>query len=331
MDRHGVPVTYFRRRKGFQSFFAPALTQALSQHIEAFDLVHVHGMWSFPVVEACKIARQMSVPYVISPRGMLMPWELRHKAWKKLPYLALSEYYSLRRCAGIHCTSETEVAEIERLRLGGRCFIIPNAIDLAEFQSLPKRGVFREARGLDGTLALFLGRLHPKKGIKLTLEAFARVAVSHPDLQLVLAGPDEGNYNESISMWATQHGFAERVHVVGPLVGHERLAAYADADLFVLLSESENFATSVAEAMASSLPVLLTPGVGISSTVKACRAGIVVEPTVEAATRGLASLLDHPVERQSMAERARSTALQTYSTETVGAAMCRQYEHILHR
>jgi glycosyltransferase involved in cell wall biosynthesis len=329
--RHGVKVRYFALRSGLRPFFSPDLLTALHRTVRHFDLVHVEGMWSAPVSAACSVSRRAGVPYVVSPRGMLMPWEFNHKAWKKLPFFLVVELRSLFASRAIHCTSEAEASALARWRLASHSFVVPNAVDLAEFDALPARGLLRRELGIgaDDTVVLFLGRLHPKKGIETTLEVFKRLASQVGGLHLVLAGPDEGNYRQSVPVWASAHGLSNRVHLTGALEGDRRLAAYADADLFTLLSESENFATSVAEAMAAGLPVVVTPGVGVSDAVRSHNAGLVVDGDADEIATATAELLRDPARRAAMSAAARRLAHESYAADSVAATMRDAYQRLL--
>jgi glycosyltransferase involved in cell wall biosynthesis len=178
---------------------------------------------------------------------------------------------------------------------------------------------------------LFVGRLHPKKGIDLTLQAFERLATDHPKLNLALVGPDEHGYATSIPAWAQQHGLSQRVHLTGQLDGHDRLAAYADADLFLLLSESENFGMSAAEAMAASVPVVVTDGVGVSAWISDGLSGIVVPPDFESVLRAIRSLLTDPARRKVIGETGRCLAENEFGSDRVGNRMAQEYDKLLRR
>jgi glycosyltransferase involved in cell wall biosynthesis len=329
--RNDVTVRYFARWPGLRSFFAPDLLTALHRTVPHFDLVHVEGMWSAPVSAACSVSRRAGVPYIVSPRGMLMPWEFNHKAWKKLPFFLLVELRSLFASRAIHCTSEAEVSALARWGLASHAFIVPNAVDLAELDRLPTRGLLRRELGIRShdTIVLFLGRLHPKKGIEITLEVFERLCSQVDSLHLVLAGPDEGNYRLSVPAWASDHGLSDRIHLTGALEGDRRLAAYADADLFTLLSESENFATSVAEAMAAGLPVVVTPGVGVSDAVRTHHTGLVASGDANEIATATAALLHDRARRAAMSVAARQLARESYAADSVATAMRKEYERLL--
>jgi glycosyltransferase involved in cell wall biosynthesis len=331
VERDGVTVWYFPLTRPRSIFRSPALGKACRDLVPENDIVHITGVWTYPSWVASRASCRADKPYVVSPRGMLMPWELQHKGWKKRPIFRLSEYPRLQRSAAIHCTAPDEVRAMTELGLGELSFLLPNALDLQEFKSLPERGRFRARFGIDpdGFLMLFVGRLHPKKGIDLTLQAFERLATDHPKLNLALVGPDEHDYAASIPSWAREHGLSTRVHLTGQLVGADRLSAYADADLLVQLSVSENFGMSVAEAMAASIPVVVTEGVGISYWIMDQSAGIVVQHDVESASSAIHSLLMDPTTRVTMGANGRRLVEREFSPDEVGGKMARAYDTLL--
>lgn len=331
VERDGVTVLYFPRTQPRGIFRSPALGRACRDLVPAHDLVHVSGVWTYPSWVATRTSYRAGKPYIVSPRGMLMPWELQHKGWKKGPIFRLSEYPRLKRSAAIHCTAPEEMRAIAELGLEDRSFLIPNALNLDAFATLPRTGHFRTKLGIapEDIIMLFVGRLHPKKGIDVMLQTFERLAGDHGKLHLVLVGPDEHGYAASVPAWALQHGLSKRVHLTGQLVGDERVSAYAHADLLVLLSASENFGMSAAEAMAASVPVVVTEGVGIGSWIIDHAAGMVVPRDVESAVSAIHSLICNPTSRKRMGANGRRLVEREFSLDQVGSKMARAYAQLL--
>lgn len=329
--RDGVTVRYFSRSRPYSRFRARSMSPALRAEIQLCDLVHITGLWTHPAHVAASLAASAGVPYVISPRGMLMPWELGHKAWKKVPYLRVRELPRLRRSAAIHCTTPDELRALDRFQLTDQGFVVPNIVDPAEFSSLPPRGRLRSRLGVpaDELVLLYLGRMHRKKGIELTLQTFSYLARSHAGLQLMLAGPDEGGYYDSIPRWTRDQGLTGRVHVIGELLGRERLQAYVDADLFVSLSGSENFGLTVAESMLCGLPVAVRRGVGLSDWVECVGAGVTVDPIPAAAAADIAGFLGRAERMKAVGEVGRNLVAREFSPAPVARQMVAAYTEIL--
>jgi glycosyltransferase involved in cell wall biosynthesis len=329
--RDGVDVRYFRSHEPRAWFRSPSLAAACEALVPHYDIVHLTGLWTHPVWAAGISSRRHGKPYVISPRGMLMPWAFGYRSWKKLPYFYCVERRQLHRCAGLHCTTIVEKEALAPFGLESYGFVVPNAIELAEFDHLPPRGQLRERLAIPGDafLVLFLGRLHPVKGIDLTLSAFAAIKHTHPTAHLVLAGPDEAGYVDALRQWTREHGVSDRVHLPGELRGVERLSAYADADIFILLSESENFGMGVAEAMACSLPVIVSNEVGISPWVKEFSAGYAVERRLNVVREALELCMSNPGARQMMGVAGRQLVHSQFSPEAVGHSMLDMYTTLI--
>ena len=128
---------------------------------------------------------------------------------------------------------------------------------------------------------LFLSRIHPKKGIDILIEAFSQIVGNHPDLYLVIAGPDTDNSQAKLNQQAIQMGIAQHIIWTGMLKGDIKWGAFHAAEVFILPSHSENFGVVVAEALACSLPVLITKKVNIWQEVLSKNAGIVDSDTKE--------------------------------------------------
>lgn len=331
VDLGGVETLYYPRRPPGGLCYSPELARACEARVKRFDLVHTTGMWTYPPLRAASVSRRKGKPYVVSPRGMLMKWEMSHKAWKKRLYFYAVEYGRLKASAGIHCTTQAEKDALRGLGLEGRGFVVANGLDMAEFERLPARGRMRERLGItqDAQVILFMGRLHPKKGIEETLAAFKSLSVKYPKLHLVLSGPDECGYTATVGQWAAQADLAGRVHLTGKLQDAERLAAFRDADVFVLLSHSENFGMGAAEAMACGLPVVVSEEVGISTWVARSNAGLITRRDPEAAAQAIADLLDHPEEAHAMGERGKCLVASEFSADAVGRQMLAKYNEIL--
>lgn len=332
IDRGGITITYVRRARRSGRFLAPGMRQVLRVCVREYDLVHISGLWTYPAAIAAAEARQADVPSVISPRGMLMPWELSHKRWKKAAYLHLRELPRLHRAAGIHCTSEFEREALRRFGLHAHAFVVPNVVDPGGFDSLPCRGALRARLDIpqNAFVLLFLGRLHAKKGIEDTLEMFRHLEAGD-DVHLVLAGPDEGGYTETIIRWAESRGLAGRVHLTGPISGAERLQAFADADLFIALSASENFGLSVAEAMAARLPVVVRAGTGLSGWIEEAGAGLIVGGDARQTAASVATVLGEPRRLYLMGAAGRTLVDTTFAPLAVASSMLAEYGRMVGR
>jgi glycosyltransferase involved in cell wall biosynthesis len=176
---------------------------------------------------------------------------------------------------------------------------------------------------------LYLGRLNFKKGLDLLARAFGQLARQHGDVHLLLAGPDDDGYGDTVRQWLANEGVLSRCTFAGMLLGARKLAALRHADVFVLPSYTENFGLALVEAMASGLPVVISNRVNIWREVSAARAGLVVDCDAEEVCRALAAVLADPAGRQAMGVRGRRLVRERFSWEASGERMVEVYRQLL--
>ncbi len=302
----------------------------LAQRIRASDMVVVHGLWTSTVRQAASIAWRSGVPYVILPHGMLDPWSLHHKGWKKRLALALAFRRILKRATVIQTTSVEEREGVQLLDLRVPVEVIPNGIFLEEVDPLPTKGTFYTVHPeLEGRpFILFLGRLHHIKGLDFLVDAFQSLAREYPRLQLVLAGPDGGG-RSSIEAQVQSLGLQERIRLVGPIYGRAKYAALMDAQCFCLPSRHENFGIVVAEAMATRTPVVISDQVQIWPEVKEAGAGLVVPLDAQALSKALAQVLGDDALRQRMGQAGRALVQERFAWPQIASQTIEAYQRHL--
>ena len=303
----GVTFHYFRRTMPGSWKFSVPLTQWLWHHVHQFDVVHVHALFSYSTIPACRIARWRGVPYVIRPLGTLDAWSLGQKSWRKAPYLRLVERSHLDHAAALHATSEAEGDSLRALGYPDRTRVIPLGVSVPSRESTNAEGAGQPLR------LLFLSRLHEKKGIPLLLEALASPGLEGVSWTLDIAGRGDPQYESFLREQCARLGLAARVRFVGQVEGDVKAALMRASDVFVLPSHSENFGIAVAEAMAAGLPVIVTPGVALASEVRASSAGIVAELHATSIAQAIAAMAECPAERQAMGARGRAFAESRFS------------------
>jgi glycosyltransferase involved in cell wall biosynthesis len=216
------------------------------------DVIHSHGLWLMPNIYPAWAARRTGRPLIVSPRGMLGKAALRFSRFRKRAFWFALQASALRRTSCLHATSYKEYRDFRAAGLRQPVAVIPNGIDIPVQSPGAKRTT-------DLRTVLFLGRLHPKKGLDQLIAAWARLEAKYADWQLDIVGPQDGDYANTLQRMIRVNALS-RARLVGPLYGDEKGRAYEAADLFVLPTLDDNFAMTVAEALAHGTPVISTKG-----------------------------------------------------------------------
>ncbi|HEV8435272.1 MAG TPA: glycosyltransferase [Thermoanaerobaculia bacterium] len=323
VDLDGVGVYYFSSPMR-RLYWSPQLRKALNASIRgpaiSYDVTHLHSVFLYPTAAAARAAEKAHVPYVISPRGMLVPELIAAKSrWTKTAWLRLIERRNFSHAAAIHFTTEREREDAKRTKMPvPASFIVPNGIVLsgASAASPAQR---------DPDTILSLGRINWKKGIDRLIAALPHV----DNARLVIAGNDEENLTPRLKELAERLGVANRVEFLGRVDGEAKDALLARATIFALTSMSENFGNVVLEAMAAETPVILTAEVGLSEEVRRARAGVVVPAQPREIANAIRKLLDEPDERRAMGARGRHAVETRFTWPRVAEEMEAQYARLL--
>lgn len=314
---------------GLERYTAGVARRALPSMLAGHDVVHVHGVWD-PILRAATIAaRSAGIPYVVTPHGMLDPWSLAQSKVKKRAALMLGYRRMLSGAAFIHWLNRDEEALAAPLNLGAPGVVIGNGIFAEELADPPPKGTFRASRPAlgDAPYALFMARLHYKKGLDILADAMARLASKRPELHVVVAGPDDGARGD-FERRVAGAGVASRVHVVGPLYGTDKLAALVDAAMFVLPSRQEGFSIAITEALACGLPVVVSDACHFPEVAEE-RCGHVVPLDAAATADRMAELLANPTEAAAMGERGRRLVFDRFTWPQVARQMTDAYTRAL--
>jgi glycosyltransferase involved in cell wall biosynthesis len=283
----------------------------LKANRERFDGVVVNGMWQHCGFAVWRTMRG-HVPYVVFSHGMLDPYFKRAfpmKHLKKWAYWLPVEYWVLRGAYRVlfTCEAEAELAKQSFWLHRWRPYVVPFGTIPPEGDPKAQREAFYAVcpavRGR--RFLLFLGRIHPKKGCDLLIDAFVKLAARDPELELVMAGPDAQNWRAELEHGAAKAGVAKRIHWPGMLHGDAKWGAFYAAEAFCLPSHQENFGIAVAEALACGRPVLLSDKVNISAEIARDGAGLMELDTAAGTERLLERWIEMPVEeREKMSARA---------------------------
>lgn len=326
----GVNVYYFKTDINLKYAYSRSLYKACHSNIKDFDIVHITSFWCYPGVAAVNASLRHHVPYLLSVHGTLRPDALRSKFLKKWLYFNMIEKRHVRAAAALHYTTAMERKLDAIHHFASPSFIIPNGLDLGEFQKKINRQKAREHWGLDhnALVITFLGRLASVKALDLLLEAVSIVSSQYRNLLVLLAGPDAGAA-PSLMKLVQDLGIEARVRFLGEIDPQERDLLFAASDLLTLVSTHENFGYAAVEAMVAGLPVLLSEHVGISREVLADGAGLVVPLKVDDIARALRELLADPDKLKDMGLAAADAARRRYGIKSVALKMATAYEDII--
>lgn len=286
------------------------------RYVKASDIIHIHCLWNLYGSWAAFIARTNNIPYIITPHGMLDRWALSKSSTKKKIFWHLIERKNIFKSAFIHFLNNEERSEaFERLpKLEN--FVIPNGIFLEHFE----KSSAKEKTNSNQVFVLFLGRLHPKKGLDLLIPAFANAALACPTLHLLLAGPGHSNYISRLSKTIEILGIESKVSLLGMISGQKKFEILSKADFFVLPSYQEGDSIAVKEAMAAGLPVLITPACHFNEVEKVA-AGLVIEPDINQWSQALTEMYSDGATRLAMGCQAQNLIRTKYTWKDLASKM----------
>ena len=232
-------------------------TQDLENVILAgqYDLIHGQNLWMPLYNKMARIARKHDIPYMMTPRGCLEPWCMKQKRLKKLLAFHLYQKKDLQNAACILATAQMEANNIRALGIKAPIAIIPNGIDVSEYECRPISSKANVKKQI-----VFLSRIHEKKGIEYLIDAWQQLYQKYPEWNVVIAGNGEKSYVNHLKEKITNKGLDSCVKIIPPVFGEAKHRLYCESSLFVLPTYSENFGMVVAEAMSCGVPVITTNG-----------------------------------------------------------------------
>lgn len=331
-------VTYIREgflSKTFPSFSTKWKT-VIQDMLPRIDLLHVHGVFDYYTFVTSWLCKEK--PVIISPRGSIMNDAISTKGYvKKHLYLNCIGKSIIRKASAIHLVNQYEKEEFLNVfkanseEFKDKILLIPNGINVEEFNNLPPKGSFKQKYSIlkDKRYIMFLGRIDAIKGLDILVESFKKLAAIYDDLYLVIAGPDTDGYGKRVKKWLKDAGLLERSVFTGMLTGRDKHEAFVDAEVFVLSSYSENFGIAVVEAMACGIPVVTSDKVGVSREIERNRAGIIVKTDPESLFIGIKSLLDKEELRREVAKNGRKLVEEYYDIDKVADMMIKTYQEVL--
>jgi len=337
-----VKVTYFSFFKFFEFLgptgwqFSISLSKALKKNLPNFDLVYISAVWNYPTAVASYYCRKYNKPYIIAPRGIFYPYTFNKKAWKKWPYYKLITKRDLEGAAAIHYTSIDEFKKGHSF-LGiknNKTFIIPNGLDLSEFDNLPAKKVLRDKYPIlkDKKVVLFLGRLDWKKGLDVLAKAYGNIIKQRNDVYLLIVGDGPDSFKNKVKQWFKNEGVfgEEKINFTGMLTGKDKLEALSGSDIFVLPSYSENFGMAIVEAMACGLPVITTNTVGVHNEITETNGGLII-PSGDALrlSEAIIKIINNKELAKEISDNGRELTRERFDFNKVADKMIKKFKEII--
>ncbi|MGR9072535.1 MAG: glycosyltransferase [Gammaproteobacteria bacterium] len=326
VEMEGVNVWYFPSRRLRRLYWSFEMGRYLKKRIAEFDIVHLHSVYLWPTWAAARAARRCGVPFVLSPRGMLVKELIKRKSrLLKSLWIALIERRTIADAAMVHVTSEEEARCLTAFGFGlKRVAAIPNGVELPP--RYPDRKAAADvAAAIDRQpMVLFLGRINWKKGLDRLIGAMRSVPSGH----LTIAGNDEEGHLPALKRLVSDYALEDRVSFIPrSVMGPDKEVLFAAAKAFVLSSYSENFGNTVPEAMVRGCPVVVTGEVGAAELVRQAQAGFVVSP--DGLADAIHSLLSDQAGAAVMGASGKAWVEQNLQWRDVAIQMDAEYRRIL--
>ena len=327
-----IQTIFFHRQWSESLKYSSHLAKWVEAHVDKFNLVHIHAVFSHACITTAKACRKRKIPYLVRPLGTLDPWSLRQKPFRKQLFWHLGVKQMLAGADAIHYTTEEERRLVESGLGVKNGVVVPNGLDLSfDAGGKEESGVGLAEVGEDPYIVA-LSRIHPKKGFELLIEALSslRDMGRFREWRLVIAGDGEPDYVATLKRFIANRGMSDIVHFVGWLAGDRKAAALRGASLLAMPSYQENFGNSLIEGMAFGVPVLVSTHVNLAPEIEAADAGWIAQLNLESLADRLAEALSQERERKRRGECGRELAAQ-YEASVVADKLIALYQSILSR
>ena len=297
---------------------SPALLRVLSSSVQWANVVHLTAVYSFPTFPTLFFCRLFNKPVVWSPRGALQRWEGSSRVVYKWVWESICQELAPRNDLVLHVTSQEESEQSLKRFPRLRAVVIRNGVEVP--QNLRRSASNGKLR------LLYLGRLHPIKGIETLLEACGIVRGLSPDWHLHIAGTGSPSYVGFLKSKVQELGLTKQVEFVGEVFEERKEALFAHSDVAVVPSHVENFGIVVAESLAHALPVIATKGtpwIGLETN----RCGLWVDNNPESLATAIRKIPTLPL--QEMGQRGREWMEREFSWKSVSGEMLGVYRECI--
>ena len=328
-----LPTIFFPKQLGDGFKYSRPFASWLDKHVSDYDLVHIHAVFNHSSIAAARAARKRNVPYVVRPLGTLDPWSMQQKSLKKKIVWKTGINSMLNQASAIHYTTRGEQHAVESSLGLNHGVVVPLGVDQPESTRREEAVEMLATRFptlLDHPYILVLSRLHPKKALDVLLEAFLALIrqAEFSNWRIVLAGDGAPDYVSKLKRFVSEQRADDFVIFTGWLGEEHKDAALRSASLLALTSHHENFGLCVMEALASGVPVLISPQVNLAEDVKAAGAGWIAEVTQQDIQAKLKEALSSDSERVARGKSGQKLS-QSFSWQAVAVQLRVLYEEIL--
>jgi glycosyltransferase involved in cell wall biosynthesis len=314
----GVQVIYFPSYIFKRFAYSKEMREYLNENISRFDMVHIHGAYQLPSYFASRASVKFSIPYIFTPRGMLMRDAIVKKnSFLKKIWISIIEKRNVKDAYKVHATSSLESSDIvDQFKIDYDNIInIPNGVEIPNNLFVQKNKEF----SFDVPYVLFLGRINWKKGLDRLLRSWVEIN----DYQLIIAGNDEDGYMKELERMVLELQLSKTVSLIGH-VDAGKWDLYKKADLFILPSYSENFGNVILEAMAMSCPILTTVETGASDIVKKFNCGVVLNKGGANLTEAIKAALSNKENLELMGVNGK-VATEKFGWDTIAREIIKVY------
>ena len=310
-----------------RAFFPLGFGSKLQESLRDADVVHLHEFRSFQNAVALPYMVRTGVPFVLTAQGGLP--RIMGRNTLKVIYDRNFGVHILSNAARLRALNELEREQFIDLGVDPqRIEILPNGVDLDQYQSLPSFEGFRARFDIpEGVpIILFLARVNKIKGVDFLVSSFNLLRSAKPDTFLVIVGPDDG-YLQEVKNQVQELGIENQVRFTGYLDGDDKLQAYQAASVYVLPSAYEMFAITLLESLACGTPIIATDRCGLAEFVRQNDLGSIVNyGDVEGLKNEIVRILGNPVDVESRADYGREYVLKHFGWDRIADNWLKVYQ-----
>jgi glycosyltransferase involved in cell wall biosynthesis len=324
----GIQVIPFKCRVNLSLFlYSPSMKKWLKEKIKNFDIVHLHNFRSYQNMVVYHYAKKYKIPYILQPHGSTP--RVIAKRRLKWVYDVIFGYRIFKDADKVIAVSKEE-AEYDK-QMGAnkeKISVIYNGMDIESFKNLPELGIFKKKYGIDGTMILYLGRIHKSKGIDFLIKAFSKLIKEINEAVLVIAGSDDG-YKAELEGLIKKLNLNDKIRFTGFVDENDKISAYVDADLFVhAVRYMGGVGLTPLEAILCNTPVIVTEECG--EVIKEADCGYLVKfGDVTGFEEKMKYILENAEEGKEMVERGKGYIMENLTWDRVVERVEEVYEELI--